>query len=205
MESWPCGEPAFNSKMLVRGVIIHEDVHLQVLRHALLNLPEKTQILLMPVALSTFREHLAVRRVQRGKQRGGSVASIIVGHSFDITQSQRQHRLGAFQRLNSALLIHAQTTAFSGRFKYNPTISRTLSIKNGSLESLNCFCRCGRKPNACKMRCTVDFDTPVSTAICRILQCVPALAFVFSVLRTNCATRSSLIGRGRPGRNSSYQ
>ena len=108
VESWPCGEPAFHSPMLVRGVIIHNDVHLQVLRHVVFNLPEKTQILLMPVARSTFREHLAVGGVQRGKQRGGSVTSIIVGHSFDITQSQRQHRLGAFQRLNSALLIHSQ-------------------------------------------------------------------------------------------------
>src|SRR5205823_8026610 len=53
-------------------------------------------------------EHLAVRRVQCRKQRSGSVASIIVGHSFNITQAQRQHRLGAFQRLNSALLIYAQ-------------------------------------------------------------------------------------------------
>ena len=36
------------------------------------------------------------------------MASIIMGHSLDITQTQRQHRLGAFQRLNSALLVHAQ-------------------------------------------------------------------------------------------------
>ena len=107
MESWPCGEPSFDSQMLVRGVIIHDDVHLQVLRHVLFNLPEKTQILLMPVTRSTFRENFAVRRVQCGKQRGGSVASIIVGHSFDITQPQRQHRLRAFQRLNATLLIHA--------------------------------------------------------------------------------------------------
>jgi hypothetical protein len=53
------------------------------------------------------------------------------------------------------------------------------------------------------MRCTVDFDTRVSSAICRVLQCVPFFGFVSSVLRTNRATRSSLIGRGRPGRNSS--
>ena len=53
------------------------------------------------------------------------------------------------------------------------------------------------------MRCTVDFDPRVSAAICRILQCVPPFGFVSSVFRTNCATRSSLIGRGRPGRNSS--
>jgi len=49
------------------------------------------------------------------------------------------------------------------------------------------------------MRCTVDLDSRVWRAICRILQCVPSLGLVSSVLRTNCATRSSLIGRGRPG------
>ena len=108
VEPWPGGEPASNSQMLVCGVIIHDDVHFQVLRHVLLNLPEKAQILLMPVARSTFREHFAVGRVQGGKQCGGSVTPIIVSHSFHITQSQRQHRLGAFQRLNSALLIDAQ-------------------------------------------------------------------------------------------------
>ena len=108
VEPWPGGEPASNSQMLVCGVIIHDDVHLQVLRHVLLNLPEKAQILLMPVARSTFRKHFAVGRVQGGKQCRGSVTPIIMSHSFHITQSQRQHRLGAFQRLNSALLIYAQ-------------------------------------------------------------------------------------------------
>jgi hypothetical protein len=39
--------------MPVRGVIIHDKVHLQVLRDVFLNLPEKTQILLMPVTPST--------------------------------------------------------------------------------------------------------------------------------------------------------
>src|ERR1700675_2542368 len=96
-----------------------------------------------------------------------------------------------------------KTTAFSGGCKYSPTISRTFSTENGSLESLKCFCRCGSNPKACQMRCTVDFDSRVSAAICRILQWVPPFGFVSKVLRTNCATRSSLIGRGRPGRNSS--
>ena len=73
VEPWPCSEPASNSQMFVRGVIIHDDVHLQVLGYVLFNLPEKTQIFLMPVVLSTFREHFAVCRVQCGKQRGSSV------------------------------------------------------------------------------------------------------------------------------------
>src|SRR5215470_15486462 len=96
VEPWPCGEPTSNSQMFVRSVIIRDEVHLQVLRYILLNLPEKTQILLVPVTRSTFREHFAACRVQCSKQRCGSVASIIVSHSLHITQSQRQHRLGAF-------------------------------------------------------------------------------------------------------------
>ncbi len=27
VEPWPCGEPASDSQMFVRGVIIHDDVH----------------------------------------------------------------------------------------------------------------------------------------------------------------------------------
>jgi len=46
-------------------------------------------------------------------------------------------------------------------------------------------------------------DMRLWDAICRTLQCVPSLGLVSSVLRTSWATRSSLIGRGRPGRNSS--
>ena len=39
VEPWPRGEPSSNSQMFVRGVIVHDDVYLQVLRHVLLNLP----------------------------------------------------------------------------------------------------------------------------------------------------------------------
>src|SRR5262250_509583 len=67
MKSWSRGEPAPKSAMLMRGVIIHDDVRLQILRHALFNLAEKTEIFLMPMAGTTLCEHLAVRRVQRGK------------------------------------------------------------------------------------------------------------------------------------------
>ena len=97
MESWPCGQPAFDAGMFVRGVVVNDQVHLQVLGHVLLDLSEEIQIFLMPVPLATLREHFAVGRIQGGKQRGGPVTSIIVGHSLDVAQSHRQHRLGTFQ------------------------------------------------------------------------------------------------------------
>jgi hypothetical protein len=54
------------------------------------------------------------------------------------------------------------------------------------------------------MRCTVDFDRSVSGVIYRRLRCGPPFCLVSRGLRTNCTTRSQLIGRERIGRNSSW-
>ena len=55
MEAGARGKPAPDSQMLVGSVIIHDDVHVQILRHVLFDLPEKTQIFLMPVARPALR------------------------------------------------------------------------------------------------------------------------------------------------------
>src|SRR6476469_2365356 len=51
-------------------------------------------------------------------------------------------------------------------------MSRTLSTKSGSLDSLNVWLRCGCKPNALHIRRMVVWEKPVSAAIERIDQCV---------------------------------
>ena len=53
---------------------------------------------------------------------------------------------------------------------YRPTTSRTFSMKNGSLESLNVSLRCGFSPKARQIRPMVDWDKPVASAIPRVLQ-----------------------------------
>src|SRR5215469_196609 len=45
----------------------------------------------MVVMLPALREHFTFCRVQGGKQRHGSVTSIIVGHALDVTQPQRHY------------------------------------------------------------------------------------------------------------------
>ena len=90
-----------------------------------------------------------------------------------------------------------------GGFMYKPTISRTLSTKKGSVESLKWFCRWGCKPNVRQMRWTASFDRPVSAPIERTDHCVSSSGLVFRVLYTTSATCSSLIDRGAPGRRSS--
>jgi hypothetical protein len=63
-----------------------------------------------------------------------------------------------------------KTIAFSGGFKYRPTTSTSFSSNPGSLDSLNVCTRCGRRPRADQIRCTVAGDTPALTPIVRQLQ-----------------------------------
>jgi hypothetical protein len=84
VKSRPCCEPAFDSRMFVRSLVIHNDVYIQGLGHVRLDLSQEPQVLLMPVALSALRNDFALRRVQHSKQCRGPVAQVIVGHSFDV-------------------------------------------------------------------------------------------------------------------------
>ena len=82
-------------------------------------------------------------------------------------------------------------------------MSRTLSTKCGSLESLKVSARCGCRPNAPQMRQIVVCDSPASFAIERSDQWVASAGVVLSVRSITSATFSSSMVRGRPGRGSS--
>ncbi len=49
------------------------------------------------------------------------------------------------------------TSAWSGGFRYRPTMSQTFSTKNGSVESLKLRVRCGWSAKAWNRRCCVRF------------------------------------------------
>ena len=51
------------------------------------------------------------------------------------------------------------------------TMSRTFSMKNGSVDSLNVRCRCGWTPNSVNHRCTVLFETPLCAPSARVCGC----------------------------------
>ena len=88
---------------------------------------------------------------------------------------------------------------------YKPTISRTLSTKKGSVESLKCSCRWGCKPKVRQMRWTASLDRPLSSPMVRTDHWVSSSGLVCSVLYTTSATCSSVIDRGAPERSSSYK
>ena len=74
----------------------------------------------MAMTLHVAADHGAVEHVQRGKQRGGAVALVIVGHGAEPALLQRQAGLGAVERLDLALLVERQHDRVGGRVDIEP-------------------------------------------------------------------------------------
>lgn len=75
----------------------------------------------------------------------------------------------------------------------------------GSSLSLNVSTRWGLSPRAFQIRPTVDFDSPLRSAIDLRDHLDAALGWLSSVSTSTCSIRSSVIVRGAPGRGSSVK
>ena len=95
------------------------------------------------------------------------------------------------------------TIATSGGFRYNPTMSRTLSMNCGSGDSLKSSIWWGLRPNARQIRLIAVCDMPTSFAIDLVDQCVASEGVSSSVMTMTRSTAASVIVRGAPGRGSS--
>ncbi len=78
------GQPSLDPRVLVSGVVVDDQMNVQLSRHILLHLLEKGEILLMAMAAFTRSKDATGGDIQGGKQRGGSVTDIIMGHAFDV-------------------------------------------------------------------------------------------------------------------------
>ena len=95
------------------------------------------------------------------------------------------------------------TTACSGGFMYSPATSRTFSMKNGSVLTLNPSVRCGLSRNAFQIRPIVDLLSRDLSAIDARDQCVASFGVSSKIATITSSTCSSVIVSGRPGRSSS--
>ena len=155
MVAGPVGQPALDAGVLVGGVVVEDEVDVEVRGHVGIDVFEEAQELLVAMARPVLGEDLAGGDVQGGEEGGGAVADVAVGHAFDVAQSQRQEGLGTLQGLELALLVDAQHQCMVGW-----------------VESWKCFCRWDWMLNAVQIRWTVDFDSPVASAMARQVQCV---------------------------------
>ena len=104
----PLRKPSADLGMFVSGIVIDDEVDCESRGHALVEVTQEGEKLLMAVARLTFGEHLAIRDVQGSEQGGCAVAHVIMSNAVDIAQPHGQHRLGAVEGLNLALFVDAE-------------------------------------------------------------------------------------------------
>jgi hypothetical protein len=104
----PGRQPLLNFGVLMGGVVVHHQMDIKVLGDIGVDLLEKPEKLLMAVAGLTPGQHLAGGDVQGGKERGGAVPHIVMGHPLHVAQSHGQDGLGAVQGLNLGFFVDAQ-------------------------------------------------------------------------------------------------
>ena len=86
--------------MLVGGMIVHDQMNIQAFRHSLIDALEELKKLLMTVAWLALRQDRAGCDVESGKQGGGAMANVVVGHSFNEEWIAGQLEVLAAVRLN---------------------------------------------------------------------------------------------------------
>ncbi len=76
MKPRPPRQPRAHSRMLVRGVVVANEMNLEPGRHAGLNVAQEREELLMPMARLALGENAAVGKVESGKKGSRSVPHI---------------------------------------------------------------------------------------------------------------------------------
>ena len=197
-------EPYPNSRMLVRGVVVENDVDVELGRDGPLDLTEESQEFLMPMARHAFVEDLASGHVQSSEEGRGTVTFVVMRHRSSTPFLQGQARLGAVQGLDLALLVesedHGPLRGVDVEAHHITELLDELGIR-GQLEVVDAVrLKAMSLPDTrYRGRCT-----PTSLAMRRQLQCVASAGLSSSVLRTISASSSGVICRGRPERGLSW-
>jgi hypothetical protein len=82
MEARPARQPSLNSGVLVRAVVVGDQVHVELLGNTGLNVTQETQKLLMPVPCFALGDHTAIGHVQGGKQGRRTMTHVVVRYPF---------------------------------------------------------------------------------------------------------------------------
>lgn len=79
MPARPAGQPGLDLRMTVGGIVVHDAMDVEFGRHSRVNLAQKRQELLMPMARLATGQHRAIEDIQRCKQGCGAMALVVVG------------------------------------------------------------------------------------------------------------------------------
>ncbi len=113
-------QPRSHVRMLMSAVIIHDQMEGNLTGELLVEGAQELEELLMPMPLLALTDHLSLQRLQSGEQGGDAVALVVVGHRPTTPIFNGQAGLGPIQRLDLALLVHAQHDRFLRRIQVQP-------------------------------------------------------------------------------------
>src|SRR3990172_46532 len=111
------GQPALHLRMVVRAVVVQDQVDVQLRRNALIDLAQELAELDIAVTRIAGADHRPFERVQGGKQGRGAVALVVVCHSPATPLLERQAGLRAVERLDLRLLVDTEDDGFVWRIE----------------------------------------------------------------------------------------
>src|ERR1700756_3000539 len=116
----PFGEPVADQRRLVGGVIVHDEMDVEIARDCGLDLVEELAELGGPMASIALADNLAGGDIEGGEQRRRSMALVIMAAPRRLARAHRQYRLAAVERLDLGLLVHTQHDGMRGRGDIEP-------------------------------------------------------------------------------------
>ena len=115
MEARMPREPALYRGSLVGGIIVDDEMQVEMRRRALIDGLKEAEELAMAVAGHAFADDGAVEHVECREQVRGAVALVVMRHRPAAALLHRQPRLGAVEGLDLALFIDRKNQGLVGR------------------------------------------------------------------------------------------
>jgi hypothetical protein len=101
-------EPALDGRVLVGGIVVENHVQREVGGDTPLQRPHEAEEFLVPVARQAVPDDVPRRDIEGGKQGGGAVPLVVMGHGAGAPALERQPGLGPVQGLDLALLVKGE-------------------------------------------------------------------------------------------------
>ena len=98
----------FDLRSLVRGVIVQNQVDLQIGRNLRIYGLEELDPFLVPVPLRAMGQYFSLQIIQGRKQRQGSMPIVVMGARGNVSLAQGKSWLATFQGLTLALFVAAK-------------------------------------------------------------------------------------------------
>ncbi|MNN28098.1 hypothetical protein D3C81_1416560 [compost metagenome] len=104
----------------MRRAVVQNHVQVQLGGCAAVDLLQEGQELLGPVSLGDATDDLARQDVKGGIQTGRAVTLVVMRPPLDLPGLERQHGLGAIQRLDLRFLVNREHQRVVGRIQVQP-------------------------------------------------------------------------------------